>query len=97
MPTYEYRFEDGDREIVEVFHSMSQDPLTEIDGRPVELLISGGSLADAKLKADSKYPYVSARLPRNLEGCPTDKSGKPVILNKRHEREICAAHGYKRE
>lgn len=50
-----------------------------------------------KLAADGKYPYVSSRLPRNLEGCPTDSKGKPVILSKRHEQEIASRHGMKRE
>lgn len=43
------------------------------------------------------YPYVSHRLPRNLDGCECDRSGKPVIRNPRHEREVMARHGYKRE
>ena len=97
MPTYEYRFEDGDREIIEVFQRMSDPILEKIQGRPVERLFGAGVFADAKFKADQKYPYVSSRLPKNLEGCPTDKHGKPVILSQRHERDICARHGYGRE
>lgn len=34
MPTYLYRFNDTD-EVVEVHHSIHDDALTEIDGRPV--------------------------------------------------------------
>ncbi|MGD9631424.1 MAG: hypothetical protein AB7V18_19465 [Pyrinomonadaceae bacterium] len=54
---------------------------TQVDDRPL----------------DSKYPYVSNRLPRNLEGCKTDHNGKPVVMSKKHEREIMAKHGYSRE
>lgn len=40
------------------------------------------------------FPRVSDSLPRNLEGCPCDKLGRPIIRSKRHEREICARYGY---
>lgn len=55
-----------------------------------------GTQVDSK-PLDSMYPYVSNRLPRNLEGCKTDTNGKPVIMSKRHEREIASRHGYARE
>lgn len=53
--------------------------------------------AAAQIKNDSKYPYVSNRLPANLDGCPADPKGKPVILSKRHEAEIMARYNYGRE
>lgn len=34
MPSYLYRFTDTD-EVIEVSHSIHEDALTEIDGRPV--------------------------------------------------------------
>ena len=43
------------------------------------------------------YPYVSKRLPKNLEGCSTNDKGQPVIESKTHEAEIKAKHGYRRE
>lgn len=46
---------------------------------------------------DAKYPYVSNRLPKGLEGCPTDAKGRSVIKSKAHEREVCAKHGYSKE
>lgn len=39
--TYDYKFLDTG-EVVEVSHPMSQPALTEIDGRPVTRLITGG-------------------------------------------------------
>ena len=47
--------------------------------------------------AANKYPYVSHRLPRNMPGAPHDSSGKPVVLSQRHEREIAARQGLRRE
>ena len=44
-----------------------------------------------------QYPYVSNALPRNLEGCPKTKKGKPVIMSRRHERNIAARHGYAKD
>lgn len=42
------------------------------------------------------YPKVSRSLPRNLEGCPHDSKGRPIILNKQHEREVLKRTGYVR-
>lgn len=44
-----------------------------------------------------QYPYVSQTLPRNLEGCDSTKSGKPIIRSQTHEREIARQHGYTKE
>ena len=43
------------------------------------------------------YPYVSHSLPRNLEGCDTNKKGKPVITSRNHEREIMTRHNLERD
>lgn len=45
----------------------------------------------------SQYPYVSNSLPKNLSGMKADRNGKPVIMSKRHEREVMAQHGYVKE
>lgn len=55
------------------------------------------SFADAKATADSKYPYVSNRLPRDLPGCNHDSLGKPIIESRAHERDVMAKHNLKRE
>ena len=44
-----------------------------------------------------KYPYVSQSLPRNLEGCVTNRQGKPIIQSRSHEANVAAKHGYKRD
>ena len=58
---------------------------------------SEGAGPSAQVAAAMKYPYVSSRLPHNLEGCPADSKGKPVILSQRHEREVMSRHGYIRD
>ena len=42
MATYIYRFQDTG-ETIEVQQSMKDEPFTEIDGRPVHRVITGGS------------------------------------------------------
>ena len=49
---------------------------------------------DAKVHG---YPYLSNSLPRNLEGCDTNRQGKPIITSRNHEREVISRHGYERE
>jgi len=44
-----------------------------------------------------KYPYVSRVLPKGLDGGKTDRYGSTVVLSPKHEREICAKHGYVRD
>lgn len=57
----------------------------------------GSKVSDAYQRSTNQYPYVSRRLPRGLEGCPTNAKGQPVILSQTHEREIMARHGYRRD
>ena len=49
---------------------------------------------DAKIHG---YPYVSSSLPRNLEGCDTNRQGKPIVTSRRHEHELISQHGYVRD
>jgi len=56
-----------------------------------------GATPSAAVGDWNKYPYVSKRLPKNLEGCQTNKFGQPVIESKSHEREVMAKHRYRRE
>ena len=44
-----------------------------------------------------QYPYVSNALPRKLKGCPRNSQGKPIIMSRRHERNIAAMHGYAKD
>lgn len=41
--TYEYRFDDEEGGTTEVWQSMKDDALKEIDGRPVTRIVTGGS------------------------------------------------------
>ena len=42
----------------------------------------------------STYPYVSHTLPRNMPGVPADSKGRPIIMSRRHERNVASEHGY---
>lgn len=57
----------------------------------------GNKVNAEQVKSGQQYPYASRRLPRGLEGCPTDSEGRTVIQSPRHEREVMARHGYERE
>lgn len=43
------------------------------------------------------YPYVSQSLPRNLDGCKTNRQGKPIIESRTHEANVASKHGYERD
>jgi len=58
-----------------------------------ERQISGGVIADAKIRANAQYPYVSRRLPLRMKNCKHDAYGHPIIESQKHEREICAGAG----
>lgn len=96
MPTYVYEFQDGKRERIEVFQHMKDDPIAEIDGRPVQRIICPPQLAGVDKWV--KYPYVSNSLPTTIQGCKMvrqKKAGqwtrrKPLIESQRHEREVAA-------
>ena len=42
-------------------------------------------------------PYVSNRLPRNMEGCSCDPQGKPIIETQAQERNVSSRLGWERE
>ncbi len=91
---YEYESEDGS--IVEI-----QKPVAKADyigkvivheGRRVKRIASATSKPTAVWK-----PYISSRLPRNLEGCQCTAQGKPLIATQAQEREVAARLGWERE
>lgn len=99
MRTYCYKCACGNR--WDVRKPMSQSGVEEkcpeclvVGDRDYQTENAGPSVAVADW---NKYPYVSRRLPKNLEGCSTNGIGQPVIVSKSHEREIGAKHGYRRE
>lgn len=101
MRTYCYKCPECDARF-EVRKSMAQ--VDEQEACPTCMVVVGVRDFQAENAGPSaavadwnKYPYVSKRLPKNLEGCSTNDKGQPVIVSKSHEREIAAKHGYRRE
>lgn len=102
MTTYQYQCENAEcQQVHEERHPMGKHP------RSIQCPACGSIAEQAfltppvfnreKFERDSKYPYVSHRLPRGMDGCPHDATGKPVVMDRQHEREIMAKHGYERE
>lgn len=101
MPLYEYMTDDG-RLIeqhkpmaeAEPVGSVCQVPDPDAEGQTVAAtrIFSG-----FRVQGDPWEPYVSERLPRNLEGVPCTPNGKPIVTTKGQERDICAKFGYERE
>lgn len=97
MPNYDFKTDSGD--VVEVFFSMRDVPAigSTIDhpdhGRITRIAYAAQVSPNF---STGTYPVVSHALPRNIEGAPSDKRGRPIILNRQHERELCARHGYQR-
>lgn len=98
MPMYSF-VDESTGESVELHYSMANAPsigtTVEVDGRRLTRVVSDYQVDDARNR--SQYPYVSSSLPRNLEGCTTNSQGKPVIMSRRHEKEVMARHGYEKE
>lgn len=97
MPLYPFIDESG--EVQEFMFSMKEAPsigtTVTIDGKEWIRVASDFTVDPGTNR--SQYPYVSNALPRNLAGCPTNKQGKPVIMSRRHERNIAAIHGYAKD
>jgi hypothetical protein len=93
MPAYDFVNERG--EPVEAFYPMSGVPSI---GATVEHPDHGRITRVAMAAQVSPnhctgtFPVVSHSLPRGLEGAPHDHRGRPIILSRRHERELCARH-----
>jgi hypothetical protein len=94
-----YEFEDENGNLVEINLPMREAPsigsIITHDGRTLRRIASLVQVDPATNR--SQYPYVSTALPRRLEGCRTDKKGKPIVTSKRHEREIMARHGFEKD
>ena len=91
---YEYEAEDGS--IVEIDKPLARcDYVGKVivhEGRRVKRVASRGTSSPPVWK-----PYISSRLPRNLEGCQCTKEGKPLIGTQAQEREVAARLGWERE
>jgi len=95
MPTYIYeRIDTGEH--IEIVQSMKDDPLAEIDGKPVRRIITSPQLCGVERKTWG-YPRVSNQLDEHVKGCkmvrtklPNGKLSrpKPLIESLRHEKEV---------
>jgi len=98
MPSYSF-INESTGESVELWFAMKDAPsigaTVEVDGKQLVRVVNDYQVDPGTNR--SQYPYVSQALPRNLDGCKTDKNGKPVIMSKRHERNVMAKHGYAKD
>jgi len=98
MPSYAF-VDESTGEMCELVFAMKDAPAigstVMVDDRKWTRVISDFQVDPATNR--SQYPYVSNALPRNLEGCKTNRLGKPVIMSRRHERNIMAKHGYAKD
>lgn len=98
MPSYAF-IDESTGESCELWFAMKDAPsigtTVEVDGKRL-VRVAGDFQVDPAANR-SQYPYVSSSLPRNLAGCPTNSQGKPVIMSRRHERNVMAQHGYEKE
>lgn len=94
-----YEFLDKDGNVVEISMSMREAPpigsIIAHDGKQLTRIASSMQVDPATNR--SQYPYVSNALPRRLPGCSTTRDGKPVVMSKRHERNIMAQHGFEKD
>lgn len=98
MPSYAF-IDESTGESCELVFAMKDAPsigaTVEVDGKRF-VRVAGTFQVDPATNR-SQYPYVSSSLPRRLAGCPTNSQGKPVIMSRRHERNVMAQHGYEKE
>lgn len=98
MPSYAF-VDEATGDTCELVFAMKDAPAigttVTVDGREWTRVISDFQVDPATNR--SQYPYVSNALPRNLDGCKTNSQGKPVIMSRRHERNIMAKFGYAKD
>jgi hypothetical protein len=94
-----YEFINRDGDVVEIDMPMRDAPSigaeVVVDGVPLVRIASCVQVDPGTNR--SQYPYVSTALPRNLPGCKTNRAGKPIIMSKRHERNVMARHGFEKD
>jgi hypothetical protein len=95
MPAYEFQTESGT--IIEVAFAMKDAPaIGSTYNHPVfgdVVRVPSGTQVSPNFTT-STYPYVSQTLPRNMPGVPADSKGRPIIMSRRHERNVASEHGY---
>lgn len=94
-----YEFQDDSGNVVEIDFPMREAPsigsIITHEGRRLTRIASSMQVDPGTNR--HQYPYVSNSLPRRLEGCKSDRLGKPIIMSKRHEREVMARHGFEKD
>lgn len=94
-----YEFLDPDGNVVEIDFPMREAPsigsIINHEGRTLTRIASTPQVDPGTNR--HQYPYVSTSLPRRLEGCKTNRQGKPIIMSKRHERNVMAQHGFEKD
>jgi len=94
-----YEFLDSDGNVVEITMLMRDAPsigsIITHEGQTLTRIASTPQVDPGTNR--HQYPYVSTALPRRLDGCKTNRQGKPVIMSKRHEREIMSRHGFEKD
>ena len=94
-----YEFLDTEGNVVEIDMRMSEAPsigsIITHEGKTLTRIASTPQVDPGTNR--HQYPYVSTALPRGLDGCKTTRQGKPVIMSKRHEREVMARHGFEKD
>lgn len=98
MPLYEF-IHDGSGDTIERIFPMGEAPQEiKIGKKKYRRNFAASQPVGAQVGfASQGYPYVSNRLPRNMDGVHCDSSGKPIIRTQQHEREIMAKHNLMRE
>lgn len=99
MPMYEFvEVDTGDKR--DFFYRMDSAPcigeIVEHSGKQYKRVVNFQLDAGMEAKVHG-YPYVSSSLPRNLEGCDTNRQGKPVITSRNHERDLMSRHNLGRD
>jgi len=93
MPLYDFEASDGSA--VEIHFSMADaPPIGSTIERDGETLIR---VPSATPTLPVWKPYISNRLPRNLEGVACTPAGKPIIDSQATERRVASMLGWERE
>lgn len=95
--TYEFMTDDG--RVIERIMPMSEAPRIGERRRLVEgntVIVATRIPSVPRMQGDNWKPYISDRLPRNLEGQPTTTDGRVIVSSRDQERTICARFGYER-
>jgi hypothetical protein len=94
MPQYDFQdVETGEHSVIvmPMSDAVSIGDTMEHNGRTLRRVVSSGQVMDQSWK---QWPRVSNSLPRFMPGCRHMKDGRPIVENKRHERNICSEHEY---